>query len=80
MVKTETILKPWGNSIGIVLSKEELKRENLHINDEVEVIIRRKTHPLKEVFGALKNFKAKSNKSTNELLKEIDKELDSRFD
>jgi len=79
MIKSETKLKAWGNSIGIVLPKEALKEENLNLNDEIEVTIRKKTNPLKEVFGKLKEFKAKSNKSTEDILKEIDKELDSKY-
>ncbi|MBS3149239.1 AbrB/MazE/SpoVT family DNA-binding domain-containing protein [Candidatus Woesearchaeota archaeon] len=79
MIKSEAKLKAWGNSIGIVLPKESLKEENLNVNDEVEVIIRKKSNPLKDIFGKLKEFKAKSNKSTEVILKEIDKELDSKY-
>ena len=80
MIKSETKLRAWGNSIGIVLPKEELKKEELSINDEVEIIVRKKSNPLKDAFGKLKEFKAKSTKSTEEILKEVDEELKSRFD
>ena len=80
MVKSEAKLRAWGNSIGVVVPKELLKEEGLAVNDEVEIVLRKKTNPLKEAFGMLKNFKAKSTKSTDELLKEIDDELKSRFD
>ena len=79
MIKSETKLKAWGNSIGIVLPKEALKEENLNVNDEVEVIVRKKTNPLRDVFGKLKGVKPKTNKSTDDVLKEIDKELDSKY-
>ena len=79
MIKSETKLKAWGNSIGVVLPKEALKGENLNVNDEVEVIIRKKTNPLRDVFGKLKEFKSKSNKSTDDILKEVDKELNNRY-
>ncbi len=39
-----------------------------------------KSNTLKKIFGKLKGVKAKSNKSTDELLKEIDEELASKFD
>ncbi len=39
-----------------------------------------KLNSLKDAFGRLKDFKAKSSKSTEEILKEIDEELKSRFD
>ena len=79
MIKSETKLTAWGQSIGIVLPKEALKEEKLNVNDEVEVIVRKRTNPLKDVFGKLKGVKPKTNKSTDELLKEIDKELDSKY-
>jgi len=80
MYKSETKLRAWGNSLGIVLPKEKLKEEGLSINDEVEITLRKKTSPLKDAFGKLKEFKARSSKSTEEILKEVDEELRSRFD
>ncbi len=80
MFKSQAKLKAWGNSIGVVLPKEALKEEGLAINDEVEVILTKKPNSLKDAFGKLKDFKAKSDKSTEQLLKEIDEELKSRLD
>lgn len=80
MFKSETKLKAWGNSLGVILPKERLKEEGLSINDEVEVILRKKSNSFKDAFGKLKEFKAKSSKSTEEILKEVNKELESRFD
>ena len=39
MIVSETKLKAWGNSIGVILPKEALKEEGLSINDEVEVTL-----------------------------------------
>nr|MBI4157125.1 UPF0175 family protein [Candidatus Woesearchaeota archaeon] len=39
-----------------------------------------KENPLREAFGKLKGIKGKTGKSTDELLKEVDEELGSRFD
>ena len=80
MFKSETKLRAWGNSVGVILPKEILKEEGLAIDDEVEVTLRKKSNPLKDAFGRLKEFKAKSNKPTEEILKEIDEELKSKFD
>ena len=80
MFKSETKLRAWGNSVGVIIPKEVLKEEGLSINDEVEVILRKKSNPLKDAFGKLREFKAKSGKSTDEILKEVDEELKSRFD
>ncbi len=79
MIKSETKLRAWGNSVGVVIPKEALKEEKLSINDEVEVFVRKKSNSLKEIFGKLKKVKAKSGKSTEKMLKEVDKELESRF-
>ena len=79
MLKTKAKLRGWGNSIGIVLPKDQLDREHLSINDEVEVLVRKKTSLLKEAFGKLKEFQPRSGKSTDDLLKEIDKELESKL-
>jgi len=79
-IQSETRLKAWGNSIGVVIPKEVLQHEKLSINDEVEIIIKKKMNPLKEVFGKLKGVKARSEKTTDEILKEVNKELASRFD
>jgi len=75
-LQSEARLKAWGNSIGVVIPKEILQQERLSVNDEVEITIRKKTNPLREAFGKLKGVKARLNKTTDELLKEIDEELD----
>jgi len=80
MFKSETKLRAWGNSIGVILPKEVLKEEGLSINDKVEVTLKKKSNPLKDAFGRLGEFKAKSGKSTEDILKEVDEELKSRFD
>lgn len=77
MIRLETRLKAWGNSIGIIIPKEDFEEENLEVNDEVEVLIKKKTNVLKEAFGKLKKVKAK--KSNIELLKEVDRELESKY-
>jgi len=80
MFRSETKLRAWGNSVGVILPKELVKEEKLSINDEVEVIVKKKSNPLKDAFGKLREFKAKSDKSTDEILREVDEELKSRFD
>ena len=76
MIKCETKLKTWGNSIGLVIPKEELKRGKLKPDQLVRVIIcKKKMLKVKDIFGKLKNW----NKSTEEIMREIDKELDSKW-
>ena len=78
-METETKLRAWGNSIGVILPKEKLKENNLKEGDVVEITLHKKSI-FREMFGALKNFTPTSTKSTDELLKEIDEELESRYD
>ena len=75
MIEHETRLKAWGNSIGIVIPKEDIKKEGLHLDQKVKVVITPvKTLKVKDIFGKLK-----LKKSAKELLKEVDEELDSKF-
>ncbi|MEM3126546.1 MAG: AbrB/MazE/SpoVT family DNA-binding domain-containing protein [Candidatus Woesearchaeota archaeon] len=66
-------IKPWGNSIGLIVPKETVKKLNLKPGEEVAFTIEKKGNVLKELYGALK-FK----KSTKQLLKES-RELESKW-
>lgn len=48
-----TIVRKWGNSLGVVIPSEEVSREGLHEDDEVEVVIR-KALDIRELFGKYK--------------------------
>ena len=75
MIEHETKLKAWGNSIGVVIPKEDIKKEGLHVDQKVKVIITPvRTLKVKDIFGKLK-----LGINTKELLKEVDGELDSKF-
>ena len=70
--------KHWGNSIGIIIPKEVAKEKGIKAEDDVLVEIEKKSPQktvLQELFGALL-FK----KSTEQLIKESRKELDSKYD
>lgn len=76
MIEIETKLKGWGNSIGIVIPKNKIKDSNLKPSQKVRVLITPvETLKVKDIFGKLKEIK----KPTREIMKEIDKELDSRI-
>ncbi len=72
MITVKTKTRKWGNSIGIVIPKDAAERENLMQGEEVELLLLRKSNVLRESFGLLKG---KLTKSTDEILKEIDREL-----
>jgi antitoxin component of MazEF toxin-antitoxin module len=55
-IETESKIKIWGNSLGILIPKESAARENLSPDDIVDVMITKKI-TLKDMFGALKDSK-----------------------
>ena len=77
MIEYEAKLRNWGNSIGIVVPKEGVEKEKLKPNQKVRVVIT-PTNPVrvKDLFGKMK---MKFTRPTDEILKEIDKELDTKF-
>ena len=75
MIERETTLRAWGNSIGLVIPKKDVKKENLHPDQKVKVIITSiESVKVKDIFGKLK-----LKRSTEQIMKETDKELDSKF-
>ena len=68
--------KQWGNSIGIVIPKEVAKEKGIAADEEVLVEIEKKSSRtvLQELFGTLK-----TKKSTEQLLRESRKELESKY-
>ena len=69
MIEIEARLKKWGNSFGVVIPMDKIKKEKLSEDDKIEILISKKRNPLRETFGALK-FK----RPIEEILKEGDKE------
>jgi len=66
-------IKKWGNSFGLLIPKDELRRLNIGENQEVVADITKKENPLKELFGFAKRHNVK--KSTEQILKETRKDL-----
>lgn len=67
LVKT----KKWGNSLGVVLPADVVKKEHLKPGEEVAIRVERKKNVLQEMFGALK-FKGSPEKTIKELRKELE--------
>ncbi len=65
-MEIQSKIRKWGNSYGILLSREVLDNENLHENDEVLVNVKSKKADLSGLFGICK-FK----RPTKEIIKEI---------
>ena len=64
-METISIIRKWGNSFGVLVPKELIKKENLKVNEEVVVKLEKKKD-LMQLFGFCK-FK----KPTKQLMKEI---------
>ncbi len=76
MIEYTTKLKSWGNSFGIVVPKEKAEHNKLKVDQEIKVIITpKKVLKVKDIFGKLKEW----NTPTDDIMKEIDRELDSKF-
>lgn len=70
MEELTTKIRSWGNSFGIIIPQEILRRKNIKEGEEIDVILVKKGNVLRETFG-----KAKFKKSTEQMMKETDKEL-----
>ena len=74
-MEIKTKLKKWGNSIGIVIPKDIIKKRNLKPDQEVTVTIQDKPFTKgKDIWGTMK-----FTKSTEQLMREVDKDLDFGF-
>ncbi len=63
-------IRKWGNSYGIIITGETLKKQGLRDGEEVEAILLKKSNVLRETFGT-----HKFSKPIKKLMKEVDKEL-----
>jgi len=70
MIEVEGKIRKWGRSLGVVIPKDMAKSEGLKENESIKMIIAKRENVLRETFGSIK-FK----KSTEEMLKESDKDL-----
>ena len=75
MMEIKAKTKKWGNSIGILIPKEAIMKENIKPDQEVTVLISAKPITTgRDIFG-----KWKFKKSTEKLMREVDKEFDVGF-
>lgn len=70
----EVELKEWGNSFGVIIPKEVINNLRVRSGEKILIEVERKENPLKELFGALK-----FTKPTKQLLKEVRKDLKSKW-
>lgn len=66
-------VKKWGNSFGVVIPIEVIEKENIHEDDNISLIVFKKSsRALKDTFGIMKG---KIKKSTQQIKDELRKEL-----
>ncbi|MEX2016861.1 MAG: AbrB/MazE/SpoVT family DNA-binding domain-containing protein [Candidatus Pacearchaeota archaeon] len=72
MIEIKTKLRKWGNSYGIIVPQKKVEDIKIKEGDEVIILLKKEEEEnvLKEMFGTFK-FK----KSTDKIMREIDKEL-----
>ncbi len=70
-------VKKWGNSFGVILPKNVIDKEQIKEGIEINITIQSKNKmTVGDLFKfAKKNKLPKSQKSTNQIMKEIDREL-----
>ncbi len=61
-----TVVRKWGNSLGVVIPREEASKEGIKENDEVEVVVRKATD-IRQLFG---KYKFKDLQGVKEELRE----------
>lgn len=71
-MEIETKTKKWGSSLGIIIPKEIVERENLKQNQTIKILaIETQTKTkVKDIFGTLKNWRINTQKFKEEIRKE----------
>lgn len=70
----EVKTKKWGNSIGIIIPSETVKKFNIKPEEKIVVEISKESNVLKEMFGTMK-----SKKTAKQIVDEARKELESKW-
>ena len=70
MIEIKTKLRRWGNSFGIVVPQRVVENVGAKEGEEIEVLFKTNKVNLRKLFG-----KHKFSKPTEQLMKEMDKEL-----
>jgi len=70
MIEIKTKLRKWGNSFGVVVPLRAIENTNAKEGEEITILFKTNKVNLRKIFG-----KHKFSKSTDQLMKEMDKEL-----
>lgn len=72
MIECEGTLRKWGNSFGVIISKEVAEREHIMEDEKIKFLILRDSRVLKDTFAMVKN---KWKKDAQEIKDQARKEL-----
>jgi antitoxin component of MazEF toxin-antitoxin module len=75
MIEVEGEIKKWGNSIGFRMKKNLLRNSEIRLNTKMKAILL----PRQAVLGRDIWGKMKIKKKTEEIMREIDRDLDIEF-
>jgi antitoxin component of MazEF toxin-antitoxin module len=76
---TEGKVLKWGNSFGIRINKDVVEKLKLNEYETVELEIRKRDNPLKELFGAMPKLKI-TREEFMKNRKELEGDIDARWD
>lgn len=65
----DTKIKKWGNSAGLIIPKNKLEWNGFKKNEEVHVIILRKSNVLRQTFGMLKGKRTMSGQEAKDRIR-----------
>lgn len=68
----ETVTRKWGNSLGITLPKDDVKKEHFKVNERVVVLVLKSTQTPCRTFGM---FQGRISKSAQEIKDKLRSEL-----
>ena len=70
MIEVEAKVRKWGRSLGVVIPKDKIRDEKIKEDETISLLTTKKPNVLRETFGTMK-----LKRSTDEILRESDKEL-----
>lgn len=71
MIEFQTQIKKWGNSFGMIIPKEEIKKGVLKEDDKVIVLAVKKTDTAKKTFGLMKGWKLTGQQAKDTARREL---------
>ena len=78
MIELETKVKKWGNSLAIVLPRDEARKANIRVGKRIRIMIPRGSVDLRKEFGSLKNLLKKPTQKIKDELRNEEFVIENR--